>query len=674
MKNHYLLLFILIIGGAMNAQNYKYGKVSLEEVEASEHLTNPEADAAILFRSEEVNYQYSSSKGFELITNVHERIKIYNKDGYNWASKEINLYKSGSDAEEVNGVRGETFYIDNGKLVSQKLTKDGIFYEDSNKFRNKTKLTMPGITDGCVIEYRYTKVSPFLSSIDKISLQYDIPIDKLEVSVGIPEYFVFKRHFNPKSTLEFSVMDSKKSIVHNNSKVERKTETSDYVTRASFKQSKLEYQENTFSIEQENIPALKKEEYVDYVKNYAASLNLELLYTKFPSGATESYSENWDDVVRKIYRHEDFGKALSSTNYFKDDLDQLLSGTAKPEDKMKTIFQYVKKKVKWNNFIGYHTDNGAKDAYKEGSGNIADINLMLTAMLNYAGLDANPVLLSTKDNGIPIYPTRSGFNYVIASVKLNNETLLLDATNTYNIPGMLPDYARNWLGRLIKEDGSSEWVDLMSKKPSEYRTILSIEIEDNLEINGRTTNIFNGYYAKDYRDKYVNFNSEDYIRELELEKGNIVISDLKSKNITALDKSITESYSFNLNNGIEKIGDNIYLKPLFFLTKESNPFKSDERIYPIYFNYPSVVSNTVYVKIPDAFEVESLPKNEIITINDKGAVFKFLVGASGNYLKIDSELQTNTILYLPEEYDDLKNFYNKVVQKNLETIVLKKAS
>lgn len=673
MKNQYLLLFILIIGGAINAQNYKYGKVSLEEVEASEHSTNPETDAAVLYRSEEVYYQYNSSTGFELITDIQERIKIYNKDGYDWASKEISLYKSGSDEEEVNGIRGETYYIENGKLVSQKLTKDGIFEEDTNKFRNKTKLTMPAITDGCVIEYKYTKVSPFISSIDKIQLQYNIPIDKLEVRVMIPEYFIFKNHFNPKSTLKFTIKESGKKVAFNNSKFERKTESRGWVTKSSFKQSKLEYQENSFTIEKENIPALKKEEYVDYLKNYAASLNMELLYTKFPSGSVENYSENWDDVAKKIYSNEDFGKELGSTNYFKEDLDQLLSGILKPEDKMKTIFQFVKSKVKWNDYIGYYTDNGVKDAYKEGSGNIADINLMLTAMLNYAGLDANPVLLSTKDNGIPIYPTRSGFNYVIASVKLNNEIILLDATNKYNIPGMLPDYARNWLGRLVKEDGSSEWVDLMSKMTSEYKTVLKIEIEDNLEIKGRTTNIFDGYFAKDFRDKYVNFNSEDYIRELEEEKGNIVISDLESKNITALDKSITESYKFNLSNGIEKIGENIYLKPLFFLTKETNPFKSNERTYPIYFDYPSVVSNTVYVKIPETYEIESLPESAMITINNDGAVFKLIVGASGNYLKIDSELQTNTVLYLPEEYDALKDFYNKMVQKNLETIVLKKA-
>jgi hypothetical protein len=65
---------------------------------------------------------------------------------------------------------------------------------------------------------------------------------------------------------------------------------------------------------------------------------------------------------------------------------------------------------------------------------VAEINLMLTAMLRYAGLDANPVLTSTRDNGIAVFPTRTAYNYVIASVKIADKQYLLDATSKYTLP------------------------------------------------------------------------------------------------------------------------------------------------------------------------------------------------------------------------------------------------
>jgi hypothetical protein len=59
----------------------------------------------------------------------------------------------------------------------------------------------------------------------------------------------------------------------------------------------------------------------------------------------------------------------------------------------------------------------ALKAYKDKTGNVAEINLMLTAMLRYAGLNANPVLVSTRSNGIAMFPNRTAFNYVIAAVE-----------------------------------------------------------------------------------------------------------------------------------------------------------------------------------------------------------------------------------------------------------------
>lgn len=88
-------------------------------------------------------------------------------------------------------------------------------------------------------------------------------------------------------------------------------------------------------------------------------------------------------------------------------------------------------------------------------------------MLNYAKLNASPILLSTRSNGIPIFPSRNGFNYVIAGVELSNgSVVLLDATNKNAVPNIIPENALNWFGRLVRKNGTSEMVDLYPKKVS----------------------------------------------------------------------------------------------------------------------------------------------------------------------------------------------------------------
>lgn len=673
MKKHYLLILIFIGAFNLHAQNYKYGKVSEEEVLATEHKTDKDANAAVLYRDFDTFYDFDSKTGFILLTEVHERIKIYNKDGFDWATKEISYYKKGAgDKVEVNSIKGETYYMENGKLKSEKLDKDAIFDEEVSRYRGKIKFTMPSVSEGCVIEYRYTKKSPFLADIGNVELQFEIPIDKLQVRVVIPEFFMFQKYVNPRSNINYKITEESSEFHYTTQQIERKGETQFGAVTHDMSVSKVNYTQNIYKVEKENIPALKSENYVDYLGNYQAFLAWELMYTKFPNSAVENYSQTWDGVVSKIYQSSSFGSELNRSNYFEDDVNTAISGISNPQEKIFKIFNLVKQKVKWNNYVGYYTDKGTKAAYKEGSGNTADINLMLVAMLRFANLDSNPVLVSTINNGVPMFPTQDGFNYVIAQVKVGDSEVLLDASDPVAYPNLLPKIARNWQGRLVRKDGSSEWVNLMPNMVSDNKTVLNLKFNDEMAIEGKVTNILNGYFAKAYRSDYLGLSAGDYLKILEENKGNIEINNVDTQNAKQAGQEITETYDFTLQNAMEMIGNKIYLKPLIFLANSENPFKADKRQYPIFFNYPSNITKTVNMFIPDGYELESMPESSIVSLNDQDGIYKFVVSQNGKFLRITSELQLNNIVYSPTDYNAVKDFYNNMVLKNSEAIVLNK--
>ncbi|MDT0651932.1 DUF3857 domain-containing protein, partial [Autumnicola edwardsiae] len=372
-----------------------------------------------------------------------------------------------------------------------------IFDEEVNKYRLKTKITMPAVTEGSVIEYSYTIRSPFLTSIDDTKLQYTIPVKRMEVQVKIPEFFGFKLHSNLKSGLIFNIDKSGESFRYAYQQSHRNN--NGWTTSSDYSTNSIDYMLNVYTIEEDDIPALKEEPFVDYLENYAAYLKWELMYTKFPNSTIENFTETWESVTKTIYEGS-LGKELKQDRYFRKDIDQLLEGVSNPATKVAMIYNYVKKKVRWNDFVGYYTDNGLKSAYQDGAGNCADINLMLTSMLQYAGLTANPVLVSTPDNGIPVFPTRTGFNYLIASVELPEQTLLLDATDPFASVGELPKRARNFQGRLIREEGTSAWVDLIPTTLSEFKSYMYISLDEDLKINGKTSKAHQGLYAKRFRE------------------------------------------------------------------------------------------------------------------------------------------------------------------------------
>jgi len=654
----------------LQAQDYKFGKVSEEEVLEKEHPQYKEANAAILYRKQRVYYEIQKNSGLSLVTEVHERIKIYNKEGFDWANKTISVYQNSSDQEDVGDIKGYTYNIVDGKLVDEKLRRNGIFEEEASKYRLKTKFTMPAVSEGSVIEYKYTIRSPFTTSIDDVPLQFEIPVNRLEAEVKIPEFYGFRMHYNPKSPIIFPIDKTRENFTYNYT---QKTRGGRRVVKTDYSQESIDYMLDVYNFQRDDIPPLKKEIYVDYLQNYAAYLRWELQYTKFPNSTIENYSRTWEGVAKSIYNDAGLKQEVSKNNFFDKDIDELLSETKDNTSKIAKIFTYVKSKTTWNDFVGFQAENGIKSAYKDGTGNTGDINLLLISMLRYAGFDANPVLVSTKSHGTPIYPTRNGFNYVIAAIEDQGEVILLDATDKYAAIGELPERAMNWRGRIIREDGSSDWVNLMPKVKSENATMLNMQFDDEMVLKGKSVRNINGLHAKKFRDSYVRVAEKDYVQILEKDKGNIVISDVAISNEKAIGEDIKQTYNFELRDAMEVINGKIYFKPMVFAALNENPFKGEDRSYPIFFDFPSSNSKTINLLIPDGYEVESLPESAIVNLKNGAGVFKFVVALNGKFLRINSSLDMNNMVFTSLDYEGLKNFYGEMVNKHSEAIVLSKS-
>ena len=660
------ILFLFI--SHMNGQNYKFGKVSKEEVKQEEHPKNKEANSALLYRSQKIYYDYDQHNGFMVATEIHERVKIYNKEGFDRATKKINLYIGDSDEEEVTRLKGYTYNIIDGKLEEEKLRNDEIFEEKETKRRKVTKFTMPAVKEGSVLEYTYTVKSPYSGAVGRTPLQFDIPIDRLELEVKIPEFFIYSRYFNLKSLLDFQLEESKESFTYNYATT---TRSGTRIVKSKTTHNNIKYLLNTYKIERDDIPALKIEPHVDNMHNYAAFIDWELMYTKFPNSSIKNYSETWEGVAKSIYNDLGIADEINRDNFYDDELDEILQGISDPRMKTEKIFSFVKSKVKWNDYLGFYPDHGTKEAYREGSGNIADINLLLISMLRYANLEAHPVMLSTPSNGIPLFPTRNGFNYVVAGLQLNGKLILMDASDPNAGLGELPKRARNWQGRIIKDEGRSAWVDLMPNYQSENSIRMNVKF-DGTKATGWNLNSYSGLFAKDFRAKRLNAGT-DYKVEDRLENfTDFKVSDHKIENENILGKEITEKFDFEINSAAEAIGDKIYLKPMLFEALLENPFKQNERSYPVYFDYPELYTYSINIMLPEGYEIVSLPESSLVKLGDDAGEFKFLINGNGNVIRVSSIISLKRSFYLAEEYDFLKKFYANIIKKHSEAIVLGK--
>ncbi|KQO30052.1 transglutaminase [Flavobacterium sp. Leaf82] len=661
-----LLLFI----SKVTAQEFKLGKVSIAELEQKVHPKDSSAVAAILYKKGETRIEYDVKDGFVTLTDVETRIKIYKKEGYNWANQGLWYYNTINLPEKVTFTDAVTYNLVGGKIEKTKLKSEGVFDEVVDKFRGLKKITMPNVKERSVIEFRYTIKSPTDRLIREWGFQTSIPVNYSEFITYIPEYYVFntkqKGYIFPKITSE----RNSRTVTLTNK--ERTIPGGTQDTRTQYASDKFDYIETKTRYLAIDFPAIKEEVYVNNINNYVSAIQHELsMITNF-KGEKKMYSTDWNSVVKTIYSYDDFGPELNKTGYFEDDLNALLSGVNNADEKMIIILNYVKSRVKWNDYFGYSCDKGVKRAYKEKSGNIADINLMLTAILRYAGLTANPVLVSTRSNGISVFPNRTAFNYVIAAVETPNGNVLLDASDKFSTPNVLPFRALNWSGRLIRKDGSSEEVDLMPKKASIDNITLNYSINPEGKITGKTRRQLGDYQALITRDNIDSVKEEEYLEKLENQNNKIEITDYSRANEKEILLPVIETYSFTGNNLCEIIGGKIYVSPMLFFANEKNPFKQETREYPVDFGFPFTSRYNITIQIPEGFTVETLPAPAVINMQDNLGVFKFNIGANGNSLQLSVQHQINEAIVSTEQYEMLKEYYKGMIAKQSEKIVLKR--
>ena len=668
------LIITILTCNLLLAQNFKFGKVTKEELEESVNRVDPEANAAVLYKKEDIFYRYSQNEGFTQAREVFERIKIYNKEGFEYATKRVRLLdRSATKKEKLTGLKGYTHNIENGKLIKTKLKKENSFEEKTNKFWATEVFTMPNIKEGTVIEFSYTIESPFISIRDVV-LQYSIPIQNLDVDIRIPEFFNFKKTLNPKASFYPKIQESKVSRKENLSIKERSSSLGFRSTTSKFSTDDWEFAENVIKITEKNIKPLIEEPYLSSIDNYRAKLILEYEFFKGPDGEIKNYATNWDKVTKTIYDRELFGAQIEKNNYYKEDLDAVLNGKTDELSKAYAVLNFVKSKVKWNDFYGYMSSEGVKKAYKEGQGSSGDINLMLTSMLKYAGLKVNPVLVSTRANGIPIVPTRSGFNYLISGVETAKGMLLLDATNQYTTANVLPTRANNWQGRRISDTGNSEWINIANYAPKSKEVVsLSMTLNNDLSVNGKVRKILSNQEAYQFRNNYLNKDKTELVKLFEKDKGELEISELEISNGNDLSKPIQYTYAYNLNDAVEEIGNKLYFSPLVFLANTENIFKAETRLYPIDFVFKSNTKYMVNIKLPENYKVESLPENAKVQLNENACEFSFISKENGQYLQFIVGLDMNKTLFLPQEYEVLKQFFQTMVDKQSEKVVLVKS-
>jgi hypothetical protein len=653
-----LTLALICLFAICNAQKPpgKFGSVSKEEVEMKTYEQDTSAAAVKLLDYGESLMSYNQSSGFTLTFDRLIRIKILKKEGYDWANFQIPLYHQGSRDEKVISLKGITYNLIDGKVVETKLRKDGIFDEKRDENVNLRKVTMPDVQVGSVIELAYSVSSEFWTNLEDWSFQTSIPVVWSEYRLRIPEYFTYDKYMQGYIGLA------------------EKEETSVPITFTLDSRSNdiLRLNENRMRYAAQNVPAFKAEPFITTASDYLSQINFELAYVKLPNQAVKTYMGNWDDIAKNFWEDAEFGGQIKGNNFLKSTVTEITAGLTKPEQKIGAIYNYLKQNVSWDGTYRRYVSTPLRKVLDEKKGSTAEINFLLASMLEKAGFEVYPVLLSTRNHGFlrESIPVASQFNNVICLVKLEGKQLLLDASVKYLPAGILPQNCLNGNGLVVSKDRAS-WVKLETSTRSKVLVSTEFTISEDEILTGKIGYERTGYDAQKYRYQYFVDGEEKYLENLNKAK-QWEISASSFTDAKEIEVSFKEQHQFELSDRVTSAGDMYYIDPFITDKLEENIFKLENRQYPVNFGSPFEKIYMAKITIPEGYEIDELPQSKVFMLPENGARFIYSASQIGNNINIMSNLSVNKSIFNQIEYPNLREFYNQVVAKQAEMIVLKK--
>lgn len=645
MKIQILWLCFCIASLAVSAQKspVKFGDVSLKDLQMTTYDKDPSAAALILADYGEV-YINLSTNGASLVFERHTRIKILKKEGLSWADVGVRLWHIGTTDERISGLKASTYNLEDGKIVESKMPKESVFKEKFNKSIDLQKFALPNVKEGSVIEYSYKINSEFITNFPNWQFQYTIPVVHSEYWAIIPEFFIFEKYMQGYIPVTLYDVTSKNS--------------QDFNSKAHHWICK-------------DVPAFIDEPYMTSDEDYVSKIKFALSHINFPNQPIREIMGSWQKLNDKLLESEAFGGAIRGSGFLKKTVEEITAGMTDNQQKLNAIYSYVKQNFTWDGTRDMLADP-LKKVFELKKGTTGDLNILLASMLEKAGFTLDMVLISTRDHGFirREYPMESQFNYVVVAVMLDNKTIMLDATEKLLPPGMLPSRCLNGEGLVISKTNHG-WMKIDPKVKAKSIVNAELTLHQDGSLKGNLNFVHDGYDALDMRKEFANKGEEKYVkdflgtRQWEIEKSEFL-------NIKEIDQSVKANFALQINDHISVAGDAMYINPFIAEHQTENPFKLEKREYPVDYGKPTEEVYMCKIVIPDGYTVDELPESRVLMLPGNAAKYVYNIASTGNFVTVLSNFQINKSLFLQAEYPNLREFYNQVVAKQAEQIVLKK--
>lgn len=649
-----LTLVALTVGpvGSAVAQtdNLPWGVVPHEHIHMDVYPADSSAAAVILGSYGDLYIGEDLTMTFD----VHRRVKLLSEAGYHFGEVEISfVHRNG--AQRLQSLEAQTLVPDGrGALRRVELHRSDVHREVDGE-RTRVRFTMPALEPGAIVEYRYQIASHRTILIPSWTFQSSEPTIWSEYRARFPAFLVFRGY--KVGDPAFDVEE-----IEGGALASRPTGQYRSGTRVSF---------STFRWVMTHIPAIRPERYTASIWNHAYAVRFDLTGYYDRHNQRHRLSDTWEDLAARLMDSGSFGRLFRPRRGVVRQVETLTADATGPRDRLEAIYDFVRSSMVWDGRFRPLADRAPDEVLELRSGTSAEVNLLLLAMLRAADIQAEPILVSTRANGLPIdwFASLLQFNHVIVRAQIGRDSYLLDGTDRHLPMGTLPVAALNDQGWLVSEDRLG-WVPLRPAGGSMSGLDLSMTIDADGTVSGTVAGRLADYEALSARHAIgTGASEEERAKALVGEQFDFVVSDVAVDGLDG-DGSITYGFHLEAPGHGRPMAHLMTFNPLLLQRLEANPFVAEDRTYPVEVPYPYVHSYTAEFAIPEGYEVEELPPSVRLALPGNAAAYQRLVSRVGDGIRVQRTFNFRTTSVNSEHYANLREFFEQVAAADAQVIVL----
>jgi hypothetical protein len=571
---------------------------------------------------------------------------------------------------DVSAIEGRVIHSDGTIVPLTGSPADLLKLKEGNSQFNELTFNLPGVEVGSIIEYRY-------------QVRYDRFQQAPEWQVQQP-YFVHHAHylfmpaeqFLPARNLAGGASGSQDSsaILGPHGEIDTDIRSVNILPKgAAVKVDGQGY----WYIDLTDIPPIPHEQFSPPLGAQIYQVNF--FYTDTPD-AKDFWQREMSAWVKEVNQY------TAPTPLIKSTAEEAIAGATTPLDKAKRLYAVVQK-LHNDDFNGNsppfvtpeYVPRGNVDAILERkSGNSEDMALLYLSLSRAVGLDVRPERITSRNRRTfsSQFMDTSQLDTVVIGLTIDGKEITLD-------PGqeMAPFETLHWThtgagGVALASNGKVEVIvtPLQVNTDNTIFRVGDLNVTPQGSVSGTLKIALVGQEALYLRQMALRFDPEraqqymDRLITSEMPDGVTGHIDHLA-NLDDPDKQLIAvvPVSGSLAN---HAGNHVVLPRLFFETKETDPFPSDDaRVLPVDMHYPAQEQERITYNLPTGYSLEATPKDDS-TRWEENAAYQVRSKVEGNSIVTGRILARGFTLLEPSEYSKLRDFYDKVAATDHEQLVL----